>query len=88
MHNQHLMISGYRDLTQAEVNLINEIKVMANMTSDLINKMEKMNQPRGIDAMLDLPPPRPSERWMAIAKTDLQKGHMALVRSVAKPEGF
>ena len=28
------------------------------------------------------------KRWLAIAKTDLQKGFMALVRSIAKPETF
>ena len=28
------------------------------------------------------------QRWVAIAKTDLQKGFMALIRSVAKPETF
>jgi hypothetical protein len=28
------------------------------------------------------------QRWVAIAKTDLQKGFMALVRAVAQPESF
>lgn len=28
------------------------------------------------------------QRWVAIAKTDLQKGFMALIRAVAKPETF
>ena len=28
------------------------------------------------------------KRWLAIAKTDLQKGFMSLVRSIAKPETF
>ncbi|GAG46315.1 unnamed protein product, partial [marine sediment metagenome] len=27
-------------------------------------------------------------RWLAIGKTDLQKGLMALTRSIAKPEFF
>ncbi len=27
-------------------------------------------------------------RWLAIGRTDLQKGFMALTRAVAKPEGF
>jgi hypothetical protein len=32
--------------------------------------------------------PAIDKRWLAIAKTDLQKGMMALVRAVARPEGF
>lgn len=28
------------------------------------------------------------KRWLSIARTDLQKGFMALVRSIAKPETF
>ena len=28
------------------------------------------------------------QRWVAIAKTDLQKGFMALIRGIAKPETF
>lgn len=28
-----------------------------------------------------------NDRWLSIARTDLQKGFMALIRSIAKPEG-
>ncbi len=28
------------------------------------------------------------KRWLIIAKTDLQKGFMSLIRSIAKPETF
>ena len=30
----------------------------------------------------------PDQRWVATGKTDLQKGFMALTRSIAKPEFF
>jgi hypothetical protein len=30
----------------------------------------------------------PDPRWLAIGKTDLQKGFMAVIRAIAKPETF
>ncbi|MBC4892321.1 hypothetical protein H8L28_26810, partial [Klebsiella pneumoniae] len=30
----------------------------------------------------------PDKRWLAIGKTDLQKGFMAVIRSIAKPTTF
>lgn len=30
----------------------------------------------------------PDNRWLAIGKTDLQKGFMAVIRSIAKPTTF
>lgn len=68
------MIKGYRELTENEVKAINDIKGLGDVISSVISQMES-------DEMVD-------KRWLAIAKTDLQKGFMALVRSVAKPEGF
>lgn len=66
-------ITGYRTLTQAEVDLMNAIKQIGNHLGELIAGMEV----KDVD-----------KRWLAIAKTDLQKGIMFLVRSVAKPESF
>lgn len=39
-----------------------------------------------LDGLAEMP--GTDKRWLGIAKTDLQKGIMAAVRSVAKPEGF
>lgn len=72
--NQHKMISGYRDLTEVEINAMNECKAMAIKVGDLCDKVAGMH---GI-----------SERWLAIGTTDLQKGFMSLIRSIAKPETF
>ena len=74
MDNQHRQILGYRELTEREIKLINAIKTGGNALGGLIGDMEKA-------ADLD-------QRWGAIAKTHLQEGVMALVRSVAKPESF
>ena len=67
-------INGYKELTDTEINDINHIKSMADAVGHLI---KSMNDPEVFD-----------QRWVAIAKTDLQKGFMSLVRSVAKPETF
>jgi hypothetical protein len=67
-------ISGYRDLTADEIKLINVTKENAALVGELCD---------GITAMPDT-----DKRWTAIAKTQLQQGFMALVRAIAKPEGF
>jgi hypothetical protein len=74
MENQHQKIKGYRDLSQLEIDTINAAKKMAQDVGDLIIVFEGMSET--------------DKRWVAIAKTDLQKGFMALVRSIAKPESF
>lgn len=73
MDNQHKLIKGYRDLSQAEIDAMNAIKAKAEEVGALIE------QARAAGA---------DPRWLAIAQTDLQKGFMALVRAVAKPTTF
>jgi response regulator of citrate/malate metabolism len=74
MDNQHKKIKGYRDLSQSEIDAMNQIKEKAAEVGELFKDLE--NRPE-----LD-------KRWLAIAKTDLQKGFMAATRSVAKPDFF
>lgn len=73
MDNQHRQITGYRDLTQTEIDLINEAKALSLQVGDFLKKVEA----EGADG-----------RWLSIGRTQLQQGFMALTRSVAKPEGF
>lgn len=68
------MITGYRELTQEEIYTINSIKNIAAELEGFILGLESTDS---ID-----------KRWLAIAKTDLQKGFMSLTRSVAKPTTF
>ncbi len=77
MDNQHRKIKGYRELSQEEINLMNEIKEEAAKVGALCEKL------KGHDGGS-----APDQRWVNIGKTDLQKGFMALVRSIAKPEFF
>ena len=72
--NQHKQIKGYRDLNTEEIALMNDAKGKAMDVGKLI---EVLNELPDID-----------KRWLAIAKTDLQKGFMSLVRSIARPETF
>lgn len=75
MENQHKLIKGYRDLTQEEIDAMNSIKAEGQRLAALIDQLE--SEVPDID-----------KRWLSIARTDLQKGIMALVRSVARPESF
>ena len=74
MENQHKLIKGYRDLSEGEIAAMNNIKAKAIEIGELVKALEQK-------AWAD-------KRWVAIGKTDLQTGFMALVRSVAKPETF
>lgn len=74
MLNQHTLIKGYRNLTQDEIDLMNEIKARGVELGDLIEKMQAI--------------PTIDMRWVEIGKTGLQTGLMALTRSVAQPTTF
>lgn len=74
MENQHRKISGYRELSQEEINAMNSVKELASAVGILIEEMQAN--------------PQLDQRWVAIAKTDLQKGFMAAVRAVAQPTTF
>ena len=74
MDNQHRKISGYRELSESEINLMNQIKEQGKALDKLIIDLQ-INE--GLD-----------KRWMAIGVTRLQEGLMALTRAVAKPDFF
>lgn len=74
MENQHRKISGYRELSQEEIDTMNQVKNTAKLVGGMIDDLANTH---GID-----------QRWLAIAKTDLQKGFMAATRAVAKPDFF
>lgn len=74
MENQHKKIKGYRDLSQAEIDAMNEAKALAENVGSLVEKLQSQD---GLD-----------QRWIATAKTDLQKGFMSLIRGIAQPTTF
>ncbi len=75
MDNQHKKITGYRDLTQAEIDTINEIKELGKEMSRLCERIQYHV-------------PDTDQRWCSIGKEHLQIGLMSLTRAVARPESF
>jgi hypothetical protein len=72
--NQHRQIKGYRELSQQEIDAMNEIKAKGAELGELVAKLRATE---GLD-----------QRWVSIGATDLQTGLMALTRSVAQPTFF
>lgn len=69
--NQHQKISGYRDLSQPEIDLMNDVKAMESDVAQLWREIAGQDEIGG--------------RWLAIARTHFQEGFSALVRSIAQP---
>ena len=87
--NQHQKIKGYRDLTEKEIALMNRVKSVAEEVGLLVTEIQMMAGDRTEVKFGDEDfTPFVDGRWAAIARTDLQTGFMALVRSVARPETF
>jgi hypothetical protein len=74
MENQHRLITGYRELSQEEIDLMNDIKQVGQTLEALTQRL--------------LDTDSTDKRWVSIGRTDCQTGIMALVRSVAKPTSF
>ena len=74
MKDQHTLIKGYRDLSQAEIDAMNVVKAEGERLRILI---EELRDNKSND-----------QRWVDIAETHLQQGIMAAVRSIAQPESF
>lgn len=84
-------ITGYRVLTQTEVDLMNRIKAKGNELEALINEVREhitIQTTGARDAeLLRLLHTEPG-RWASIGRTHLQEGLMALTRAVAQPTTF
>lgn len=74
MKDQHEKITGYRDLSQGEIDLMNEGKALASQVGEYVEKL--------------LTHPDTDKRWVAVGKTQAQQAFMALIRGVAQPTTF
>ena len=63
-----------RQLTEEEIELMNEIEMHGEQLDALINKIRKLE--------------RIDRRWVNLATDDLQTGIMKLTRSVARSSSF
>ena len=86
-------VTGYRQLTEAEVALMNEGKALAELCGAYIAKLrayvpKDMSGPEGGEDEAFKPGATLDQRWISIGATDLQKGFMAVIRGIAQPTTF
>lgn len=86
-------ITGYRQLGELEVALMNEGKALAEQCGAFITKLKAHGDvSRGVSSLKDSElAPSPlllDQRWIAIGATDLQRGFMAVTRGIAQPTTF
>ena len=91
MENQHRQIKGYRELSQTEIDLMNEGKALAAACGNYIAKLRKL--PATPEFGIPLGghvhgEPFVDQRWVSIGATDLQRGFMAITRGIAQPSTF
>ncbi len=102
MDNQHRQIKGYRELSQAEIDLMNMIKnngitfeaLLTRIADHFTDQRRAVSGSQSAETMdaanaerIRLERAQP-ERWAAIARTHFQEGLMALTRAVAQPDFF
>lgn len=101
MENQHRKITGYRELTQAEIDLMNEIKQKGEEFRALCEKVRahvtgqhellaQAQETVGVDSgpeTLRLLQADPYT-WLSGAQYGMQTALMALTRAVAQPTSF
>lgn len=73
--------ASVRELNNAELELLEKIDEKRMEIAKLVTELELLSDDQRSEA-------RPEKRWLAIARTDLQKGFMSLTRAVTKPEKF
>lgn len=82
-------ITGYRQLSEAEVALMNEAKALAEMCGIFIEKL-RLHANAGPNVTPDdlAAGPPLDQRWISIGATQLQQGWMAVIRGIAQPTTF
>lgn len=88
MDNQHKKITGYRDLTQAEIDLMNKIKSVGTLLEELVDEVDHHLLAETLSDYEAVRARRSPFRWSAMASTDFQTGLMALTRAVARPASY
>lgn len=68
------LLAGYRELSPEEVQLANLVKALAAEVGNAVDALRSN--------------PTLDQRWVSLGASDLQKGFMALVRSITRPTTF
>lgn len=87
MENQHRKISGYRELTQQEIDLMNKIKSIGPQLSELCKEVTAhlaIQTGDAFDSDINFEP----FYWAENGKRQLQMGLMYLTRAIAQPDSF
>lgn len=79
-------ITGYRQLSEAEVTLMNEGKALAEACGGYIAKLRAHHDSKG--GAKDGSELHLDQRWISIGATQLQQGFMAVIRGIAQPTTF
>ena len=69
-------LKGMRDLSNVEIKAMNDITDAGNRLGELISTIEVFEE---INC---------DQRWLAIGRTNLQQGIMAIKRAIGQPENF
>ena len=104
MDNQHRHIKGYRELSQDEIDLMNQIKAKGEELRELVQKIEAISIPplQAIEAepngeskelVIGLPLSIATEgdhpaHWLRWADSSFRAGIMYAVRAVAQPTSY
>ncbi|MEE9459661.1 MAG: hypothetical protein V3V84_07865 [Candidatus Bathyarchaeia archaeon] len=99
MENQHRKITGYRELDQVEIDLMNEIKALGPQMEGVLLKVGvhikgqrcsclEPSITGGEKTVSDRMNNATPESFLELAKTELQTGLMYATRAVAQPEFF
>lgn len=65
-------IKGYYELSRLQVHLINDFKTLEQ---DILRAIQTVAETY-----------HPDKRWMAIGKTHIEQGFMAIVKAITQPE--
>ena len=74
MENQHRQIKGYKELTQDDINLMNEVKQKGAELGAIIEKLDNI--------------PEIDKNWLVTGKLGVQQGLMAITRAITRPDFF
>ena len=72
MDNQHTKIAGYRDLTQAEIDLMNEAKALEAQFNGMVDRLRAL--------------PDIDQRNVSLGQSYAEDAFSRIVRSIARPE--
>ena len=86
-------ITGYRQLSEEEVALMNEGKALAELCGAFVEKLRKyvpqnMEGTQAQEAEAFRRGATLDQRWISMGATDLQRGFMSITRGIAQPTTF